>query len=110
MAVIQRGLSSRPATAAKPNKYAHVQGKLEVTHGKVNHQYTQLAEDLRKQLVVNEREILNLQTQLNKMNHRVAGVEGGTQGVDRLRSDIQVMFNEIRDCNTEIENLQGNFA
>lgn len=29
LAVIQRGLASRPATAAKPNKYAHVQGKLE---------------------------------------------------------------------------------
>jgi hypothetical protein len=39
------------------------------------------------------------------MNHRVAGVEGGTQGVDRLRADIQSMFNEIRDCNVEIENL-----
>lgn len=66
--MIQRSLASRPATAAKPNKYAHVQGKLEVTHGKGNSQYTALAEDLRKQLVVNEREILNLQTQLNKMN------------------------------------------
>jgi len=39
------------------------------------------------------------------MNHRVAGVEGGTQGVDRLRADIQGMFTEIRDCNVEIENL-----
>jgi cell division protein FtsB len=37
LAVIQRGLSSRPATAAKPNKYAHVEGKLGVTSGKVNH-------------------------------------------------------------------------
>jgi len=35
--VIKRGLDSRPATAAKPNKYANVPGKLEVTHTKVNH-------------------------------------------------------------------------
>ena len=60
LAVIQRGLSSRPATAAKPNKYSHVQGKLQMTSGQGNHQYTQIAEELRKQLVVNEREILNL--------------------------------------------------
>jgi hypothetical protein len=33
--VIHRGLASRPATASKPNKYAHVAGKLEVTHTKV---------------------------------------------------------------------------
>lgn len=46
--VIQRGLASRPATAAKPNKYAHVTGKLEVTHGKVTNQHAQLTEDLRK--------------------------------------------------------------
>lgn len=30
--------------------------------------------------------------------------------MDRLRSEIQGMFNEIRDCNTEIESLQSNFA
>jgi hypothetical protein len=47
-----------------------------------------LAEDLRKQLVVNEREILNLQTQLNRMTHKSAGVEGGAAGVERIRSDI----------------------
>lgn len=53
---------------------------------------------------------MNLQTTLNKMNHRVQGVEGGSAGVDRIRSDIQGMFNDIRDCNVEIESLQGNFA
>ena len=51
--VIHRGLASRPATAAKPNKYAHVQGKLDVTHTKVTQQYSKLAEDLRAQMVVN---------------------------------------------------------
>lgn len=30
--------------------------------------------------------------------------------MDRLRAEIQSMFNEIRDCNAEIENLQGNFV
>lgn len=51
--VIHRGLASRPATAQKPNKYAHVQGKLEVTHTKVTQQYQKAAEDLRAQMVVN---------------------------------------------------------
>jgi thymidylate synthase len=58
--VIHRGLASRPATASKPNKYAHISGKLEVTHTKVTHQYQKLAEDLRAQMVVNQREVLRL--------------------------------------------------
>lgn len=45
--VIQRGLASRPATAAKPNKYAHVQGKLDVNMSAAAKQYSKMAEELR---------------------------------------------------------------
>ena len=59
---------------------------------------------------MNEREILNLQNQLNKLNSRAGAVEGGAHGVERIRAEIQSMFAEIRDCNVEIENLQENFV
>jgi len=42
---------------------------------------------LRKQLVVNEREILNLQTTLNKMHNKIGGAEGPA-GVERLKQEI----------------------
>lgn len=51
--VIQRGLAAGPALAKKPDKYAHVQGKLEVTHNKVTRAYQNTIEDLRSQCVVN---------------------------------------------------------
>jgi len=41
------------------------------------------------------------------MNHRVAGVEGGTQGVDRLRADIQSMFTEIREVSAANDILKS---
>lgn len=42
------------------------------------------------------------------MEEKVGGV-GGPAGVERLRQEIQAMFAETRECNTELESMQGSF-
>jgi predicted nucleic acid-binding Zn-ribbon protein len=107
LAVIQRGLQSKVVVPNKVDKYAHVQGKLGFASKPQagNNQYTTLAEDLRRQLVVNEKEIAQLQTQLNKLNLQHHGAEGGMRGADQLRRDIESMYEDIRMTNQEIEKL-----
>lgn len=107
--VIQRGLASRPSTAAKPNKYAHVQGKLEHNQSAASKQYSKLAEELRAQMVVNQREILRLQQEVNMMNDRMGGM-AGPGSVDKVKHEILQMQQELREVNTEIETLHGSFA
>ena len=65
--VVQRGLTQQMSSGplhksglAKNDKYAHVQGKLEHTHGKVTKRYQAEAKDLKAQIVINERKKLEL--------------------------------------------------
>lgn len=58
--VVQRGLTQQMATGplhksglAKNDKYAHVQGKLAVTHSKVTKRYQEEAKDIRAQIMIN---------------------------------------------------------
>ena len=58
--VVQRGLTQQMATGplhksglAKNDKYAHVQGKLSVTHSKVTKRYQEEAKDIRAQIMIN---------------------------------------------------------
>jgi hypothetical protein len=57
---------------------------------------------------VNQKEIIRLQAEANKIEEKVGGV-GGPAGVERLRQEIQAMFTETRECNTELESMQGSF-
>lgn len=63
--VIERGLATRPAGApSKVDKFAHVQGKLEVNHTAAGKKYADEADDMRAQLVVNNRKKLEMEHQI----------------------------------------------
>ena len=71
--VIQRGLTKefnqgpmQRSGMAKNDKYAHVQGKLEVTHSKVTKRYQQDAAELRQQIKVNQKKELDLERDLQE--------------------------------------------
>jgi len=54
--VIERGLATRPPGAqTKNDKYSHVQGKLEVLHTPAGKRYQAEADDMRAQIVKNNR-------------------------------------------------------
>ena len=59
--VIQRGLDAPTTATAKPNKYAHVPGKLRQSSS-ISKKYTQEAQDIRAQLTINNRKIMELES------------------------------------------------
>lgn len=85
--VIERGLAAGPALAAKPNKYAHVQGKLEVTHSKVTRQYQTIIEELRNQLVTNQKETIRLENEARRIRAATGGVSGAA-GIQNMKTEI----------------------
>jgi chromosome segregation ATPase len=107
--VIERGLAAGPALAAKPNKYAHVQGKLEVTHSKVTRQYQSMIEELRAQLVTNQKETFRLENEARRIRTMTGGDKGGA-GLANLKGNIQDMYAQIRQATVEMETLQGSFV
>ena len=69
--VIQRGLTKeftqgpmQKSGLAKNEKYAHVQGKLEVTHSKVTKRYQEDAKELRQQIKINQKKEMDLERDL----------------------------------------------
>lgn len=85
--VIERGLAAGPALAAKPNKYAHVQGKLEVTHSKVTRQYQTIIEELRAQHVTNQKETFRLENESRQIRTFTGSDKGGA-GLANLKNNI----------------------
>ena len=62
--VIERGLTKELAAGplqrsglAKNEKYAHVQGKLDLAHSKVTKRYAEEAKDLRAQIAINQKKV-----------------------------------------------------
>ena len=91
--MIQRGLDAPTTATAKPNKYAHVQGKLHKSSN-VSKRYQREAEDIRAQLTINNRKIMQLENEL-KLENEQAGVTGGVSA-DAVRREIAAMQSEIR--------------
>ena len=72
---------------AKNDKYAHVQGKLAVTHSKVTKRYQDEAKDLRAQITINQRKVLELEQELKEAVAKNGG-SMGQGGADQIRGEI----------------------
>ena len=66
---------------AKSDKYAHVQGKLASTHSKVTKRYQEEARDMRAQVTINQRKVLELEGDLKEAMVKNGG-SMGAGGVD----------------------------
>jgi len=49
---------------AKNEKYAHVQGKLDLSHSKVTKRYKIEAQDMKTQITINNRKVMELEKDL----------------------------------------------
>ena len=77
--VIQRSLAAPTTAAPKPNKYAHVQGKLQSTT-KLSKRYQEEAADMRAQIQINTRKAMQLENELKAANELSGGM--GVTGAD----------------------------
>ena len=89
---------------AKNEKYAHVQGKLEVTHSKVTKRYQAEAKDLRAQITLNQRKVMELEHELQETLAKNGG-SMGQGGADQLRNEILDMQRQVREIDAEMERL-----
>ena len=113
--VVLKGLTSALQTGtlhksglAKNDKYAHVQGKLDISHSKVTKRYHEEAKDLRAQVHINQRKEMDLERELKDAITRNGGSMGNDQA-DQIRNEILDMSRRIRELEGESERIQGDF-
>lgn len=86
--VIEKGLAVRPAGApSKVDKYAHVQGKLDVLHTPSMKRLTDEADEVRNQLVINKRKQLEMEQKIQELKRANVGIVGPADA-NRLRKEI----------------------
>lgn len=93
---------------AKNEKYAHVQGKLNTSHKKVTQRYKDEAADLTAQITINNRKAMELERELQETIAHYGGNQGS--GVEALRQEILDMQRQTRECEAQIESMQGDFV
>ena len=109
--VVQRGLTQQMTAGplhksglAKSDKYAHVQGKLASTHSKVTKRYQEEARDMRAQITINQRKVLELEGDLKEAITNNGG-SMGAGGADQIRTEILDMQSQVRTIEGEMERL-----
>lgn len=78
-------MAVRPAGApAKQNKFAHVQGKLDILHAPAMKRLTDEADEVRNQLVINKRKQLEMEQKIEELKRQNVGIIGPADA-NRLR-------------------------
>ena len=92
------------AGIAKNDKYAHVQGKLEITHSKVTKRYAEEAKDMRAQIAINQRKEMALEKEPKETIAKNGGQMQDEQ-VESIRTEILEMSRKLREFEAETERM-----